>query len=123
MTGYFDSRCTNDKIDEFLELQQNASKLSNKAGPGMGVINNEKRLGPRVCSEFYPGWTWGCKWQEDEGAITPMPSLFMSSFAHMYQINASFSLYMFYGGTNFGFTNGAYEKNSVYIFVFFGAPF
>lgn len=67
-------------------------------------------LGPRVCSEFYPGWfvTWGQK----NGY--PHHSTFISNIDYMYHHwNASFSIYMIHGGTNFGFQNGEESTNGV----------
>lgn len=62
----------------------------------------EKR-GPLVNSEFYPGWL--AHWQE------PPPIIHSDDVVKqmkvMLSLNASFSFYMFHGGTNFGFTSGA----------------
>ena len=59
--------------------------------------------GPQMVAEFYPGWLthWG----------EPLPSTPLSGFLSEYDSllarGASVSLYMFHGGTNFGFTSGA----------------
>ncbi|KAH7719945.1 Protein T19B10.3 [Aphelenchoides avenae] len=61
--------------------------------------------GPLVNSEFYPGWfmQWG-------GSVPyKSPDAMMDSIREMYAHNASFSIYMFHGGTNFGFWNGAQQ--------------
>ncbi|CAD6200206.1 unnamed protein product, partial [Caenorhabditis auriculariae] len=62
--------------------------------------------GPRVNSEYYPGWysTWG-------GAALPnqqsSPESVLEMTEKMFARNASFNYYMFHGGTNFEFWNGA----------------
>ena len=58
--------------------------------------------GPRVNSEYYPGWLdmWGephAKVNKNDVAKT---------LDDMLAINASVSMYMFHGGTSFGFTSG-----------------
>uniref|UniRef100_A0A183FN17 Glyco_hydro_35 domain-containing protein n=1 Tax=Heligmosomoides polygyrus TaxID=6339 RepID=A0A183FN17_HELPZ len=69
--------------------------------------------GPRVNSELYPGWyrTWGEKGIErDISASLGMCIISYSTlafFPNLYNMNASFNYYMFHGGTNFGFWNGA----------------
>ena len=60
-------------------------------------------MGPYMVAEFYPGWL--THWDE------PLPSTPLSGFLPQYDSllsrGASVSLYMFHGGTNFGFTSGA----------------
>lgn len=58
--------------------------------------------GPKVNSEYYPGWLdmWGephAKVNKRDVAVT---------LDDMLAINASVSMYMFHGGTSFGFTSG-----------------
>ncbi|XP_055849556.1 beta-galactosidase [Episyrphus balteatus] len=59
--------------------------------------------GPLVNAEYYPGWL--THWQEKMSrvqtkSVTP-------TFIKMLDEGASVNFYMFYGGTNFGFTAGA----------------
>uniref|UniRef100_A0A1A9W869 Glycoside hydrolase 35 catalytic domain-containing protein n=1 Tax=Glossina brevipalpis TaxID=37001 RepID=A0A1A9W869_9MUSC len=59
--------------------------------------------GPLVNSEFYPGWL--THWQEsnqrrDANAVA-------NALRTILTYNASVNIYMFFGGTNFGFTAGA----------------
>lgn len=58
--------------------------------------------GPLINSEFYPGWLthWG------ENAISVSSTKVVEYMEKMFAVNASFNFYMFYGGTNFGFTAG-----------------
>ncbi|PIO58387.1 hypothetical protein TELCIR_20179, partial [Teladorsagia circumcincta] len=66
---------------------------------------NKKRGGPRVDSEFYTGWyrTWGEKGIERDSSA----SVVLELTEKLCNMNASFNYYMFHGGTNFGFWNGA----------------
>jgi len=59
--------------------------------------------GPPVNSEFYPGWL--AHWQEPHPKVTS--DAVVRQMKSMLSLNASFSFYMFHGGTNFGFTSGA----------------
>ncbi|KAK9498758.1 hypothetical protein O3M35_003322 [Rhynocoris fuscipes] len=59
--------------------------------------------GPLINSEFYVGWLsyWGEPFSKTE--IEPIVSTLSKFLAN----NISFNLYMFHGGTNFGFTAGS----------------
>ncbi|KAH8035296.1 hypothetical protein HPB51_004537 [Rhipicephalus microplus] len=59
--------------------------------------------GPLVVTEYYPGWLdhWGQRHAKVDQALV------MKTFEKILQRNASINFYMFHGGTNFGFTNGA----------------
>ncbi|XP_065200399.1 beta-galactosidase-like isoform X1 [Planococcus citri] len=59
--------------------------------------------GPLVNSEFYPGWL--TVWEQPLQTVST-PAI-LRSMEEMLCLNASFNFYMFFGGTNFGFTNGA----------------
>ena len=67
--------------------------------------NNGK--GPYFIPEFYPGWldTWG-----EKHSVVPVSS-FLGKLDTLLTEGASVSLYMFHGGTTFGYMNGAnYNK-------------
>ena len=58
--------------------------------------------GPLVNSEYYPGWLdhWG-------GGHQKRPASQIAKYLdEILALNASVNLYMFEGGTNFGFMNG-----------------
>lgn len=59
--------------------------------------------GPLVNSEFYPGWLdfWG-----HAHSKIGTPGV-IRDFETMMNMNANVNFYMFHGGTNFGFSNGA----------------
>lgn len=58
---------------------------------------------PRICMEFWNGWFdhWG------EKHHTRDPQDAVAAFTEMLESGASVNFYMFHGGTNFGFYNGA----------------
>ena len=58
---------------------------------------------PVFCSELYPGWLthWGEPWARVK------TEEFLPDLRWLLDNGKSFSLYMFHGGTNFGFTAGA----------------
>lgn len=64
-------------------------------------------------SEFYPGWftLWG-----DGMPDLPTTEEVLDTMTAMYNENASFSFYMFHGGTNFGFWNGAEVNGAVSLY-------
>lgn len=64
--------------------------------------------GPFVNSEFYPGWL--SHWQEPLAGVSA--DNVVAAMKAMLALNASFSFYMFHGGTNFGFTSGANTNGS-----------
>lgn len=59
--------------------------------------------GPYMVAEFYPGWL--IHWAE-KFPITPTKN-FLGAYDSLLARGASVNLYMFHGGTNFGFTSGA----------------
>lgn len=59
--------------------------------------------GPLINSEFYPGWL--SHWQEDFPVVPAAAVTRTLNEMLQHQVNVNF--YMFFGGTNFGFTNGA----------------
>lgn len=65
--------------------------------------------GPPVNSEFYPGWL--SHWQESLSTVKS--SAVVDQIKTMLAMNASFSFYMFHGGTNFGFTSGANTNDTI----------
>ena len=62
----------------------------------------------KINSEFYVGWLdhWG-----SPHSIVDTVSI-LKTFNQMLQIGANVNFYMFFGGTNFGFSNGANQPFS-----------
>ena len=60
-------------------------------------------FGPKMCSEYWNGWFdhWG------EAHHVREPEEAVACFKEMLDMGASVNFYMFHGGTNFGFMNGA----------------
>ncbi len=67
----------------------------------VGAFNHG--TGPYMVAELYPGWL--THWAEPF-PVTPTDS-FLPAYDSLLQRGVSINLYMFHGGTNFGFTSGA----------------
>ena len=67
------------------------------------VLREFQPGGPDMCMEFWCGWFdhWG------KGHHTRGASDVANTMERMIELGASFNFYMFHGGTNFGFWNGA----------------
>lgn len=59
---------------------------------------------PLMCGEFWDGWF--DHWYE-KGAVQRTPEDIAHEIHTFFDLGASFNIYMFHGGTNFGFWNGA----------------
>ncbi|MFI6345420.1 beta-galactosidase [Streptomyces sp. NPDC050560] len=75
---------------------------------GLAALRAHRPSGPLMCGEFWNGWfdRWGGTHvvREPDDAARELDTLLASG--------ASVNLYMFHGGTNFGFTNGANDKHT-----------
>ena len=75
--------------------------------------------GPYVNSEFYPGWLdfWGTPHQKRPTAQV------IQRLDKILALKANVNFYMFHGGTNFGFSNGKNENETLsklnFLFIFF----
>nr|CAD7444512.1 unnamed protein product [Timema bartmani] len=67
------------------------------------AMRNHQAHGPLVNNEFYPGWL--SHW--DEAYQTVGTNQVTKTLDEILATNASVNLYMFFGGTNFGFMSGA----------------
>ena len=65
---------------------------------------------PLMCGEFWCGWF--NHWYEQNHEHKPAEIAAMLD--DFFEIGASFNFYMFHGGTNFGFTNGANHMGGIY---------
>lgn len=61
---------------------------------------------PRMCMECYPAETGHCKWGS-EGYRPADVEKTISGFKGFFESGDSFNVFMFHGGTNFGFHNGS----------------
>ncbi|WP_407836053.1 beta-galactosidase family protein [Streptomyces sp. DSM 116496] len=82
--------------------------LGSKVEAGLTELRAHLPEGPLMCSEFWIGWfdRWGgphtVRGPEDAAA----------DLDRLLAAGASVNIYMFHGGTNFGFTNGANDKGT-----------
>ncbi|KFO20163.1 beta-galactosidase-1-like protein [Fukomys damarensis] len=71
-----------------------------------GMLRKYEPHGPLVNSEYYTGWLdyWG-----HNHSTQSIPAV-TKGLENMLKLGASVNMYMFHGGTNFGYWNGADEK-------------
>lgn len=91
-------------------------------------ITDPTELGPLLDGEYYtfaPDF-WGSGSPHNTAVGRPSQiQQFVSDLDYVLGANNSISLYMFHGGTNFGFSNGAIWKNYTAVFITsydYGAP-
>ncbi|MCS5735961.1 glycoside hydrolase family 35 protein [Herbiconiux daphne] len=72
----------------------------------LATLREHQPTGPLMCSEFWDGWfdNWGAHHH-----TTPVEQS-EQDLDDLLAAGASVNIYMFHGGTNFGFTNGANDK-------------
>ncbi|MFE6736485.1 glycoside hydrolase family 35 protein [Microbacterium sp. NPDC057650] len=72
----------------------------------LATLREHQPRGPLMCSEFWCGWfdSWG------EPHHTTAPEASAAELEALLSAGASVNIYMFHGGTNFGFTSGANDK-------------
>ncbi|MDR0883512.1 MAG: beta-galactosidase [Oscillospiraceae bacterium] len=80
------------------------------ANHGMKALRRLQTEGPLMCMEFWDGWFdhWG-----ERHHVRPAKH-FALSFQELLNTGASANVYMFHGGTNFGFWAGANQSGSHY---------
>jgi beta-galactosidase len=87
------------------ELHKTGS-FGSRATERLATLRRHQATGPLMCAEFWNGWFdhWGAHHHTTsaEESARELDDLLATG--------ASVSLYMFTGGTNFGFTNGANDK-------------
>ncbi len=80
--------------------------FGSRAKERLETLRQHQPTGPLMCSEFWVGWFdhWGAHHHTTsaEQAARELEDLLAAG--------ASVNIYMFHGGTNFGFTNGANDK-------------
>ena len=99
-----DEMLANGSLDE---LHRTAS-FGSRATERLAALRRHQPTGPLMCSEFWCGWfdSWG-----EIHHTTPAEESARELDA-MLAAGASVNIYMFHGGTNFGFTNGANDKGT-----------
>ncbi|MCL2404435.1 MAG: beta-galactosidase [Defluviitaleaceae bacterium] len=79
------------------------ANFGSRAAEGFGVLRQFQPNGPDMCCEFWCGWFdhWGGKHHTRDAADVA------KVLEDMVKDGGSVNMYMFHGGTNFGFWNGA----------------
>lgn len=87
------------------ELLKTAS-FGSRSKERLATLREHQPTGPLMCSEFWDGWFdhWGAHHH-----TTPVEQS-AADLDDLLALGASVNIYMFHGGTNFGFTNGANDK-------------
>uniref|UniRef100_A0A182VZ59 Beta-galactosidase n=1 Tax=Anopheles minimus TaxID=112268 RepID=A0A182VZ59_9DIPT len=73
------------------------------------TLRKTQPKGPLVNAEYYPGWL--THWQESHMARTET-KLVADSLDFMLREKVNVNIYMFYGGTNYGYTAGANKQGA-----------
>ncbi|MEX0171211.1 glycoside hydrolase family 35 protein [Streptomyces sp. LMG1-1-1.1] len=78
------------------------------AARGLAALREQQPKGPLMCTEFWIGWfdRWGAH------HVVRDPEHAAGELDELLATGASVNFYMFHGGTNFGFTNGANDKHT-----------
>ena len=89
------------------ELHRTGS-FGSRAAERLATLRRHQPTGPLMCSEFWDGWFdhWG-----EHHHTTPVAEA-AAELDALLAAGASVNVYMFHGGTNFGFTNGANHKGT-----------
>lgn len=87
------------------ELLKTAS-FGSRSRERLATLREHQPTGPLMCSEFWDGWFdhWGAHHH------TTSVEQSAADLDDLLSLEASVNIYMFHGGTNFGFTNGANDK-------------
>lgn len=80
--------------------------FGSRAGERLEFLRERQPDGPLMCAEFWNGWfdNWGTQHHTTDAAASA------AELDVLLSAGASVNIYMFHGGTNFGFTNGANDK-------------
>ncbi|GAA1851518.1 glycoside hydrolase family 35 protein [Myceligenerans crystallogenes] len=84
------------------------ASFGSRAAERLEVLRRHQPDGPLMCMEFWNGWfdSWG-----QHHHVAP-PAVNAQDLDDLLAAGASVNLYMFHGGTNFGFTSGANDKGT-----------
>ncbi|MFE2754888.1 beta-galactosidase [Actinosynnema sp. NPDC059335] len=80
--------------------------FGSRVAESLAALREQQPTGPLMCSEFWNGWfdDWGGH------HVTRSAADAAATLDEVLAAGASVNLYMFHGGTNFGFTSGANDK-------------
>jgi len=82
--------------------------FGSRANARLATLRQHQPTGPLMCSEFWCGWfdQWGAPHRATSAEDSAR------ELAELLDAGASVNIYMFHGGTNFGFTSGADDKGT-----------
>ena len=82
------------------------ASFGSRAAERLATLRRHQPTGPLMCAEFWNGWFdhWGSHHHTTSAAESA------AELDALLATGASVNLYMFHGGTNFGFTSGANDK-------------
>jgi beta-galactosidase len=94
--------------DGSLPVLHKTASFGSRIGERLDALRRHQPTGPLMCSEFWLGWfdNWGGHHHVTDVAETAR------NLDELLARGASVNIYMFHGGTNFGFTNGANDKGT-----------
>ena len=80
--------------------------FGSRAAERLAFLRERQPTGPLMCAEFWNGWfdNWGTPHHTTDAAAAA------AELDALLAAGASVNIYMFHGGTNVGFTNGANDK-------------
>ncbi len=92
--------------DGSLPSLHKTGSFGSRATERLATLRANQPTGPLMCSEFWDGWFdfWGAHHHTTSVAQAA------ADLDDLLSAGASVNIYMFHGGTNFGFTNGANDK-------------
>lgn len=84
------------------------ANFGSRSAQGLATLRAHQPKGPLMCAEFWIGWfdRWGTH------HVVRDPDHAARELDELLATGASVNFYMFHGGTNFGFTNGANDKHT-----------
>jgi len=97
--GPTDTMLTGGTLDEYLCVANFGSRPKER----LGILKEFRPNQPLMCGEYWCGWF--DHWYEGHH-IRPQQEI-IDDFRNFMDMKASINVYMFHGGTNFGFMNGA----------------
>ncbi|PZE63850.1 beta-galactosidase family protein [Curtobacterium sp. MCBD17_021] len=92
--------------DGSLPSLHKTGSFGSRSAERLARLRRAQPTGPLMCSEFWDGWfdSWG------EHHHTTPAAASAEDLDVLLAAGGSVNIYMFHGGTNFGFTNGANDK-------------
>ncbi len=86
------------------------ANFGSKAGMKMAALGEKRPNQPLMCAEFWSGWF--DRWHGESHGRTAQEVA--QELLPFFQNDYNFNMYMFHGGTNFGFMNGSILLNGEY---------